>query len=411
MMDAQGRNSMVDAQSIIPMVTGPISVISSITIIAIIMRSTGKISTTYHRILFGISIVDIFTSAAISAGCLLAPADTPFLWKSIGNISTCNAQGFFALFGAVALPLYSLSLQFFFLCNIKYKMKAEDIQRRVEPFLHCIPLLYGMIGAITSVVTESINATPSYCYIEVHPRGCDVDEDVECTRGLGRFWLKIIFGAIPLLAVFLLMGIAMLLMYREVRKREIADNSHRFRPSSRPSNESENVDQSRASSLPSRILKSLRKSLGEIIPGYSKDSRKRRKMLDRIMQYYGAYLLASIPVLLANFVSELHRRIEVLFIISNVFYPLQGFYTLLVFIHPRYKKIRKSDKSLSLLQAFFAAIQYRGKEKGVKATRRIDAETPNLDDIKPTLTKCIQDHLEDNPSHEEEQSETIEESM
>jgi len=334
------------AEAIIPWTTGPISVISSTTIIIMILRSKKALSIPYHRILFGLSIADIVASAAISAGSLPAPKDTLHLRYAFGYQSTCDAQGFVFLAGAVAEPLYLSSLQLYYLCAIKYGMKAEDIQRKVEKFLHGIPILYGMTAAITLLVTGSIHATSSWCCIESYPYGCRYDEDLKCTRGKHLLLMRAIFEGFPLLVSSLCMSIVMSMLYRAQRKQEIAIDGYKFKAYTPSLTSMTNISQRRS----------------------QQKTRKSRKMLDRIIQYSAAYWLAYFFPLLANTIDTFGVRINALFILQSIFYPLQGFYTLLVFINPHYKKVRESSEELSVLQAIAVTIQSYG---GANYTQRL----------------------------------------
>jgi len=380
-------NKELKVLAIIPMITGPISVISSMTIIVMILRSTKALSIPYHRILFGLSIADILASIGMSTGSLLAPKGSPLLWKSFGNQSSCDVQGFIYILGSIAEPLYNCSLQLYYLCMIKYKIKNKDIQRKIEPFLLCVPILYGMTGAIVSLFTESINASGSWCYIDTYPPKCLHDVDVECTRGKDAYLLRILFGAIPFTSSFTFMCIAMIMLYRTARDREIATNQYTFKASALALSPPERLEDTkgrrkRRLSIKDSIAQTLRKS------PLDEDSRRSERILDRIMQYFAAYLLANFFLLMAGFVDLFFGRfVAPLFILQNIFYPLQGFYNLLVFIHPRYKTLLKSG--LSGLQAFFGAIQSYGC--AVSATRRFHNKTLVKNNIGPRVITCEDD--------------------
>jgi len=165
------------------MVTASISVISSIIIIVMILRSKKKLSETFHSITFGISLTNILLSVALSFGPILSPKgiSTASPIKALGNQLTCNAQGFFYMIGASAGPLYAISLQLFFLLGIKYSISTKDITKKVEPFLHGVPILFGLIAGILPLAFESSNPVgyPSY-YIVEYPFGC---QGSICTRG------------------------------------------------------------------------------------------------------------------------------------------------------------------------------------------------------------------------------------
>lgn len=183
---------------IILMITGPISVISSSIIMCIILRSQTKLSNSYHRIMIGMSVTDIILSSALSLSSLPAPIETPDTWKALGDRSTCNAQGFFIMFGAIAAPTYFASLQLYYLCMIKYQTSSHNITQNVEPYLHVAPILIGLLAAIVPLVTNSINpGSRGYCWAQESPLHCR-DQNIECIRGKTAVYQRMVFLALPL---------------------------------------------------------------------------------------------------------------------------------------------------------------------------------------------------------------------
>jgi hypothetical protein len=61
--------------AIVPRVTGFLSAISSLIIMYVIVRSSRGLSTIYHRIMFCMSVFDIFTSVAMGLTTLPMPKD------------------------------------------------------------------------------------------------------------------------------------------------------------------------------------------------------------------------------------------------------------------------------------------------------------------------------------------------
>ena len=85
------------AAFITALVSGSISVISSIVIICLIYRSDVGLSSVYHRIILAMSISDIIASTCMGASTLLLPKD--MIYKQFagwvwGNKTTCTIQGF-----------------------------------------------------------------------------------------------------------------------------------------------------------------------------------------------------------------------------------------------------------------------------------------------------------------------------
>ena len=138
---------------IIPRFVGTLSAISSIIIISIIARSKTRLSSPYHRILFGMSFADVIASAAVAFTTLPMPADmiyTQFQGKSIGNTWTCAIQGYAANTYFHIGAFYNFGLCLYYLCAIPFKMSDKKFQKRVEPFIHIGIQLITMPAAITN---------------------------------------------------------------------------------------------------------------------------------------------------------------------------------------------------------------------------------------------------------------------
>jgi len=324
-----------------------------------ICRSKSGLSTPYHRILFAISTADYLSSIGMSTGPFLAPEDTPHLWKSFGAQSTCDVQGFIFLFGALARPLYDCSLQFYYLCMIKYDMENEDIRRQVEPYLHCIPILYAMIGSITCLATGSINASVSWCHIESVPLECYNDLDVECTRGKNTRLLRVLFGSSHYITSLIFISIVIRMIYRKIRKRDVAMQWHSSGIAAPDLNVNDElghaavVDEWRR---PPRYSATGMTSYFQ--PG---DIRRTNKMIHRILQYYVAFFIVNLfPFLVSSMGVVGGGRPVPLVLLESIVYPLQGFITLVLFIQPRFMTIRRLDEELSVRRTFFAAIRSYG---------------------------------------------------
>jgi len=142
--------------ALIPIITGSVSTISSSLIIYLIFLSKSKLSTIYHRILFGMSCADIIGSITMALSTLPMPEinvctdNGDYEWDAvrIGNIQTCQAQGFFQRFGLTTMYTYNLILCFYYTCVIVFGMRENQIRKRLEPFFHIIPILTGVAHAI-----------------------------------------------------------------------------------------------------------------------------------------------------------------------------------------------------------------------------------------------------------------------
>ena len=161
--------NMTDPQQIaitlIPMVTGTLSIIASTTIIAKVLQSRTKLSTPYNRLLMGLCVFDILVSTCHALSTLPVPKDRPGYWLALGNDTTCKAQGTLMVFSIIGAPVYNLAFCIYFLCVIKYNMTDERFQGLWEPYLHAFPILYGVGAATYTLAAGYINPDATMCKI------------------------------------------------------------------------------------------------------------------------------------------------------------------------------------------------------------------------------------------------------
>mmetsp|Transcript_13645 Transcript_13645/g.15890 ORF Transcript_13645/g.15890 Transcript_13645/m.15890 type:complete len:511 (-) Transcript_13645:154-1686(-) len=151
----------------IPRVTGIISAISSSLIIYLICRSENKLSTIYHRIIFAMSCADVIGSIAMALTTLPMPneiiceeGEDYLHWDTrLGNIQTCEVQGFCVTFGVFTMYAYNGMLCVYYACAIAFQMKENNIRKCVEPFLHIAALAFGLGNSITALVLDNLNAS------------------------------------------------------------------------------------------------------------------------------------------------------------------------------------------------------------------------------------------------------------
>ena len=166
---------------IVPRIMGSISALSSMVIIYVIFKAMTKLKSTYHRIMFGMSIGDIIASIGMSLTHLPMPAPgiNPLvdLYISpdyrIGTIQTCNIQGFMIMAGTLLNYMYNAALCWYYYFVIVKTMKDNVIAKRIEPFLHCIPILLSLSYGITLYLLRAYNPDASFCLAgKLHDKAC-----------------------------------------------------------------------------------------------------------------------------------------------------------------------------------------------------------------------------------------------
>jgi len=178
---------------IVTVISSVISIVASAVVIGIIYRSAkGLKNSVYHRILFGMSAADIIQTLALAFTTLPMPRDmiyTNFQGLIIGNNASCLAQGFFVSFGAVTGLMYNAMLSLYYLFFIRYNMSNEEFARWIEPLLHVVSVLSGLITASLMTSSGSYHPSPlstSWCGVDKYPYWCtagggDCDGDVTQT--------------------------------------------------------------------------------------------------------------------------------------------------------------------------------------------------------------------------------------
>jgi hypothetical protein len=345
--------------ALIPMVTAPISIISSIAILIMILRSEKGLSKLYHRIIFGLSISDILNSTALSFGTIPMPRGTEHAWVALGNKGTCQAQGFF-LTGGIGTVLYNCSLCVFYYLCVKHTMREEDIVLKYEKWLHGVPILWSLTAATIAVVTGSINPDYANCWLQSCPLACHLNEDVtaasgdetqeEC-RGSRPYLMRWILNGGP---VFITSGIicyTMAIIYLTVKNQEERSAAYSF--------------QNQMSHYQTEQSSPMRTGQGQS----SRQNSRIRKVWIRSLSYVIAMSLTFVPLyikILIEMYGGIH--IEPLKIMTLILYPMQGFGNLIVFVQPTVSKKREIG-NMSLLQALIDTLLTFGQEQNATSNR------------------------------------------
>ena len=155
-----------------PRITGSISILSSALIIHVIMRSSTRLSSTYHRIMMSMSIHDIIGSVAVALTSLPFPKDDKWVdvynydGMRLGNYATCSAQGFLQFYGFFGSYFYYQFLVVYYVCTVVFAMQPKRINTLVEPFMHIITIAISIWFSLDILLDEGYNPAPrgtSWC--------------------------------------------------------------------------------------------------------------------------------------------------------------------------------------------------------------------------------------------------------
>jgi hypothetical protein len=143
------------ALAIMPKVTSPISIISSLFIIHEVYcdHRTPRGTTAVQRALVGMSIVDVLASSAWFLSTWAVPEGS-FAFAA-GNRASCNFQGFFLQL-AVGAPLYNSSLALFYILMIKLRWTDTQLAR-IERWVHGFIMCFSIGTSILLLQLEQYN--------------------------------------------------------------------------------------------------------------------------------------------------------------------------------------------------------------------------------------------------------------
>ena len=277
---------------------------------------------TYLRVLFGMSIMDIINSATFAIQPYLSPkSDDRFL--AHGNEATCTMLGFFAQLGIGGI-LYNGMLSANFMLSICYGFKQTFLERRVEPWMHLIAVLWPLITAITMIPLGLYNELQIGfgCYVGEYPEGCTDDPNLTC---YGQIFGWIFAGA-PMLLVLGFLIVSNIAIYCEVRAS--VETSGRYADGARQQAQKT-------------------KQVGSQATLYA------MTFFNTVVWQVAIRGIEATELVTRETESDMFWVL----VLASLFYPLQGFWNLLLYIKPVYTRNRKRNPSLSRRACFWKALQ------------------------------------------------------
>lgn len=118
-----------------------------------------KLNQLYHRLLFALSVSDIFSSVGMFLHPYLMPHDTPNLRWASGNKQSCLAMGFCLVVFQMMVSCYSCFLSISFLFTIWYGWTEEKVHRQLERPAHAFAIVFSLFIGISGIATEAFLPT------------------------------------------------------------------------------------------------------------------------------------------------------------------------------------------------------------------------------------------------------------
>ncbi len=352
--------------------TGSVSLIASTAIVTFI--ALGGLTSPYRRIIFCLSLSDIFQSFGMVAGLFLSRSDVPQAIWGIGNKHSCQFVGLSFLTGGTAVPMYTFLLGIYYVYKLKGKMTDAQFAHRVEKKIHIIIIVTNLVLHSTALAMDTINPTPhgTLCLTAAWPTGCRQEPELygECDPAIERasslFSLVSLF-LLPTLCLFGTIACLAMIFWNVVVTERIFGPAPSAQGRESQENEQLATEGDEGTNHQARGLRrsstgtnsnnaSIRKDLRAASERYKKE------LVIQACLYTGVFMLSFMPLLVANVilvtgsqVSEFHTRL------TAITFPLGGFFNILVYSRLNVTSFHKKHPECSRIQAFWLVLKAGGE--------------------------------------------------
>lgn len=253
----------------------------------------------------------------------------------------------------------SASLSIYYLITIRSgRFKSQQKLHKVEPWLHIIPVVFGLGTAIASLALNLFNYGLWDCWIAPYPQGCKEswrnNGSTTCKRGDNASLYQWLFDLIPKWSSILIVTINMVLVYIFVRNQEIiserwssrrAVGSSVVNSSSIANSGSEDISSGEQTQPNNTGRISLRRSFRRRRDSHGQARRRlnfSRQIAHQSYLYVGALWITWLPVIILRGV-QLSSGVTYYWLLVWVALsiPMHGFWNLLVYLRPRWLQKRK----------------------------------------------------------------------
>ena len=226
------------AITIAPAITGTLSLVGCWLILYLILTDWKKKKSkkVQYRLLLGRTISDTISSITWIVWSLPIPKNTPNVWGAIGNISTCQLQGFL-IQCTISSAIYNGALSHFFYYSIVHGMSDKTYIRskRWEISWHLLAILYSIGSGLAGIALNSYHPGSFGCWYFPSPIQCwfgprsPLNEET-CSSGQNAYMYGWLFMGIPILIIFGFVTYFMLKIHYKVKSvMNRAALSHRTR--------------------------------------------------------------------------------------------------------------------------------------------------------------------------------------
>jgi len=332
-----------------------LSLVASVILVVMIMKSGPRLSTPYHRIIFALSAGDALVSLAFITGPFSAPEGTSSAPWGVGNTHSCNANAFAKVYGEVAVQLYTVLICLYFYCKLNRKMSNSTFYEKIEKKAHAFIILFTSVVCFSALFTKTFNPLPSgsTCGFSRYPDRCQFTNS--CTRGtLGLIYVFLVSFVLVFLC-FIGISIFMVLLCIEAYKRE------KLMRSANPGDEQNSTFlRMFISCFSCNSFRAQRKE-DEPLSDYMLRIYKRETFIHALMYISYFAFVHTLPHSVLTLLYLLRRPISrVLASYFGIIYPAMGVFNLLIYTRPKVKILRWAHPNLSWLTAFLLVVKHGG---------------------------------------------------
>lgn len=295
-----------------------------------------KAAATFHRLLLGLCVYDVLSSATM----LFEPYTTQV--DIIGHW-TCSASGFFKVLGFSCASIYNAGLSTFSFLIVCRNWKDEALSTYFEPLMHVIiAALTLFLG--TGIFFEVYNpSTTAGCWAGAYPQGCNEEDSLEeCQRGDPWGPIVELMASGGLIIVMITLVVTHSAIFCTVRSQERRLHRYDFKNSA----STETTQASRRSNSQWRTSGSQAMNSSQQGEVRRKDS-KLRKVASQSMVYclgfLGAYMVALVHTLVTGGVQHYDAVwYPPVRILQEILFPCQGIINFITYMRPKYLQWRRA---------------------------------------------------------------------
>ena len=360
----------IDSDIILQICTSSISLIASSIIMIMIAVSSKKFSTPYRRIIFGLSAGDAFQSLAFLTGPFFVPVGTRSSKWIIGNIGTCNFNGFILVYGSSMVCFYMLMLSLYFYFKIVKNIPLDKFYNRIERTGHILIHSFLLVFCITALVMKLYNSyRGGLCYFARYPRNCWSQPETvgECTRGEYGFETSFLLHISTMILCCITIFVVMILLcIFAVKTEKLLSMTVVVNDDNETNNNMCRISCCNCNGLHQRQNET----------DFQYRLRMWRREVIKQATLYVANFLIIYPVVGIGLIliSIDDKENDVIFLVETILYqglfPLMGLFNMIIYTRPKVKIFRRTHPEFSWLRSFALVVKAGGEVPDENENRR-----------------------------------------